>query len=660
MKDNTFVFSTMKDLCESLNIYRDKYYNSDNPIVSDQIYDELFDKLEQLEKATGVVFANSPTRTVGYSILEGKEKVNHPFPLLSMQKTKDIKEFSKYFKGKPFVLSLKLDGLTTELLYEGGELVEASTRGNGEIGENITELVKHYTNVPLKIPFTKKLRIVGESIIKLDDFERINAPLSEEERYANPRNLVSGSLGLLDTKEFSKRKVRWYCFNVLENEEINEGINEGIKNKSYFESLERIRSFGFDICPSSLINDEEQLEEKIIFLTEMATRLKIGIDGLVGRFDDLEYGGSLGTTSHHPLDSIAYKFYDETYETILRGIEWQTSKDGRLFPKAVFDTVIIDGAEVSFATLHNIRYIRELKLGIGDKILVSKRNQIIPAVEKNLTCSDTYKLPENCPSCGHDLRLITLANTDYLICDNTGECRAQKSQFFKRLVSREALNIEGVAESTIDTLLEKEVLDTPKDLWDYVNIKSCLEKIEGFGEKSINNIITNLEKAKNTTLSNFIYSLSIPLIGKVASRTIDDYFKGDIETFLSEGDSFDYTKLNDFGGSMDISIKSFLRDNKEWIRELANLLNFTTKNNNIHNDFLEGKVFCVTGSFKTLSRKDIEKIIVEGGGKLTGSVSKNTDFLLTNDKESGSSKNLKARELGTPILNEKEFLSKIL
>lgn len=650
MKDKEFIFKTMKDLCKKLNVYRNEYYNSGQPLVSDQTYDDLYDKLEELEKATGVVFANSPTRTVGYSILEGKEKVKHPFPLLSMQKTKDIKEFGDYFKGKMFVFSLKLDGLTTELLYEEGHLRQASTRGNGEVGEDITELVQFYTNIPLSIPFTKKLRIVGESIIKLDDFEALNDSLSETERYANARNLVSGSLGLLDTQEFEKRKVNWFGFNVLE--------AEGKTLTRYSECLKFLGSLGFDVCPHVVIRNND-IEEEVERLCENAKYLKIGIDGLVGKFEDLEYGKSLGTTSHHPLDSMAFKFYDETFETILRGIEWQTSKDGRLFPRAMFDTVVIDGAEVSFATLHNIRYIKELKLGEGDKILVSKRNQIIPAIEKNLTCSNTYTLPTRCPSCGHDLRLITISNTDYLICENSGECRAQKSQFFKRLVSRDALNVEGVSEATIDVLLEKDVLDTPKDLWDYTHIKSCLKTVEGFGEKSISNIILGLEKARNTTLSNFIYALSIPLIGKVASRTIGEYFNGDIKDFLDKGETFEYTKLNDFGDSMNKSIKNFLKANKLWIKDLADILNFSTTEEVAHNDFLEGKTFCVTGSFNTLSRKDIEKLIVEGGGKLTGSVSKNTDFLLTNDKESGSSKNNKAKELGTPILSEEEFFGAI-
>lgn len=651
MKDNDFVFSTMKEICDTLNDYRDKYYNSDQPAVSDSNYDALFDKLVELERATGVVYANSPTRTVGYPILEGKKKVKHPYPLLSMQKTKDLKKFGEYFKGKHFLLSFKLDGLTTELLYNEGKLVQASTRGNGKVGEDITDFIPYYTNIPLTIPFKGKLRVVGESIIRLDDFEKINEPLPVSEKYSNARNLVSGSLGLLDTKEFAKRKVRWFCFNVLE--------YEGVKEKSLFDLLAKIRSLGFEICPHSLITDLNHLKEEVGFLTEAAIYCRMGIDGLVGRFDNLEYGKELGVTSHHPLDSIAYKFYDETYETTLREIEWQTSKDGRLFPKAVFDTVTIDGADIGFATLHNIRYIQELKLGVGDKILVSKRNQVIPAVEKNLTRSNTYRLPTVCPSCGNKLSKINIGNTDYLICDNTGECRAQKAQFFKRLVSRDGLNIEGLSEATIGVLLTKEILDTPKDLWDYVTIKDTLSKVGGFGEKSINNLIQSLEKAKDTTISNFVYALSIPLIGRIASRTIDEYFEGDIDRFMMVCDTFDYSKLRDFGKAMSESIVKFFNNNKGWVEELRKVLKFSQNGEKVYNSFLKDRVFCVTGAFETMSRKEIEKIIVEGGGKLTGSVSKNTDYLLTNDKMSGSSKNVKARELGTPILNEKEFLTRI-
>ena len=651
MKDNDFIFNTMKEICDTLNYYRDTYYNGGNAVSSDSNYDALFDKLVELERVTGVVYANSPTRTVGYPILEGKKKVKHPFPLLSMQKTKDLNKFGEYFKRKKFVLSFKLDGMTTELLYQDGRLVQASTRGNGKVGEDITELIPYYANIPLNIPFKGHLRIVGESIIRLDDFEEINAPLPEAEKYANARNLVSGSLGLLDTKEFAQRKVRWFCFNVLE--------YEGVKENSLFDLLAKIRSLGFEVCPHSLITDPNHLKEEVGFLTETAIYSKLGIDGLVGRFDDLKYGESLGVTSHHPLDSMAYKFYDATYETTLRGIEWQTSKDGRLFPRAVFDTVTIDGTDVNFATLHNIKYIQELKLGVGDRILISKRNQIIPAVEKNLTRSNTYRFPIVCPSCGNKLRNINIGNTDYLICDNTGECRAQKAQFFKRLVSRDGLNVEGISEATIDVLLSKEILDTPKDLWDYVTIKETLSKIGGFGEKSINNIIQSLEKAKNTTLSNFIYALSIPLIGRVASREIEEHFEGNADEFLRVCETFDYTTLKDFGKTMSDSITKFFFNNIVWVEELKKVLKFSQFEKTTQNAFLSGKVFCVTGTFETLSRKDIEKIIVEGGGKLTGSVSKNTDYLLTNDKLSGSSKNIKARELGTPILNEREFLSRI-
>lgn len=646
MKDNAK--DIIKELCEKLNEYRDAYYNTSSPLVEDGVYDTLYDKLILLEKETGIVYANSPTQTVGYPILKDKKKVNHVFPLLSMDKTKDIDEFKKFFSGRRYVLSLKLDGLTTELFYEDGALKEASTRGNGLVGEEITDFLNYFTNVPVKIPFRGKLRLVGESIIHLDDFEKINAPLPKEEQYANARNLVSGSFGLLDTVEFAKRKVSWYCFNVLE--------IEGVELRSLADSLDYVKEMGFEICPRIIRNCTEETENEIEFLKEVATFNKLGIDGIVGRFDDMEYGKSLGVTAHHPLDSLAFKFYDELHETILRDIEWKTSKDGRMFPRAVFDTVTIDGTEVNFATLHNIRYIRELELGIGDTIMVSKRNQIIPAVEENITRSNTYELPRICTSCGKDVHITTIGNTEYLVCHNTMDCKAQKVQFFKRLVSRDALNIDGVSEATIETLIEGKALNRPKDLWNFERIKEVLSKTDGFGEKSIENLIGSLTKARETHLSNFIYSLSIPLIGKVASKTIADFFRGDFESFLNLGERTNFVTLKDFGPTMAESMEGFFKEEIDWVKELAKEMIFIKEETKEANDFINGKVFCVTGAFSKFTRKELEKIITDGGGRLTGSVTSKTNYLLTNDKESGSSKNIKAKELGTPILNEEEFL----
>lgn len=649
MKDSTK--DLIKELCEKLNYYRDAYYNSGTPVIEDRVYDALYDKLILLEKESGIVFANSPTRTVGYPVLEDKDKVTHVFRLLSMDKTKDIEEFKKFFKGKKHILSLKLDGLTTELLYEGGTLKQASTRGNGLVGEDITQYLNYFTNVPINIPFKGKLRLVGESVIHLDDFEKINEPLPEEERYANARNLVGGSFGLLDTSEFAKRRVSWYCFNVLEAEEM--------ELKSLSDTLDNIKEFGFAVCPKIVRSCVEHEEDEMEFLKDVANFNKLGIDGIVGRFDDIEYGKSLGVTSHHPLDSLAFKFYDELHETVLRDIEWNTSKDGRLFPRAVFDTVTIDGTEVSYATLHNIRYIKELELGIGDTIMVSKRNQIIPAVEDNITRSNTYVLPTKCPSCGNNIHSTTIGNTDYLVCHNSMECKAQKVQFFKRLVSRDALNIDGLSEATLETLIEANVLKEPKDLWNFNLITDTLINITGFGEKSIENLINSLSKAREVYLNNFIYALSIPLIGRVASKTIADYFQGDFESFLRNGKDTDYINLKDFGPSMAESMKYFFEENIDWIESLGSELVFLREETKEANDFIKDKAFCVTGAFVSLTRKQIEKIIVDGGGRLTGSVTSKTDYLLTNDKESGSSKNLKAKELGTPILNEEEFLMKV-
>ena len=643
----------IKELVEKLNKYRDAYYNHNTQLVTDEIYDSLFDTLQQLEKEHGIIFSNSPTQTVGYEVQSKLNKVKHDHAMLSLDKTKEVGEIVKFANSKSVVAMLKMDGLTCSLSYDKyGNLVKAETRGDGEIGEDILKNAFAITNIPLRInnggiPIT----IDGEVIITLNDFNQINEGLSEDEKYSHPRNLASGSIRQLDTKITAERKLKFIAWRII----------DGFKG-TLSGSLKYAMDLGFDIVPYVTHKETDGVEEynkNIEYLQKWAKRKSYPIDGLVYSYNDIEYGKSLGMTGHHPLHSIAFKFYDDCYKTILRDIEWSTSRTGQVNPVAVFDEVDLDGALTTRATLHNVSIMKELQLGIGDTITVFRANQVIPKVNSNLTKSNTYVFPTICPCCGEPLELRKDGIAEVLYCTND-KCSAKMLSQFVHFVSKPAMNIDGLSESTLEKFIDKGFIKSYADIYKLNHYENEIISMDGFGKRSYEKLISSINNSRNVKLENLIVALGIPLIGKTASKAISKHFKGDLNAFLKAmQDNMDFTVLEDFGDAMNLSLytsSKIFENNLDLFEELSIIKEEVVI---VEDDFINGKTFCVTGSFNSMKRSDIEKIITDRGGKLSGSVSKKTSYLLTNDADSGSSKAVKAKELNIPIMSEEEFINKI-
>lgn len=634
-----------------LNKYRDEYYNKNSPSVSDQEYDKLFDKLKLLEEESGFVMANSPTQTVGFSVLSDLKKVKHPYQLLSLDKTKDNNVIKKFIGDKPVIIMHKLDGLTTELLYENGFLIQASTRGDGDIGEDITHNAKTFKNIPLKIPYNDRLRIVGESVILIKDFEKINNNLPDEEKYKTPRNLVSGSVRQLDSEICSQREVNFFAFNVL----------EGLDNiKFFYERLLKLEEYGFESCAAINLKSGFTIEEYENSMRECAETLGFPIDGLVFAFDDVDYGKSLGKTGHHYNYAMAYKFEDETAETTLVDIEWSIGKTGTLTPVAVFETVELDGTDVSRASLHNVSIMEQLQLGIGDRIIVAKANMIIPQIVDNITKSNTYTTIIKCPECGHATQVFQENNSKILVCTNEN-CDGKLLQRISHFVSKAAMNIDGLSEATIEKFMQIGILHSLDDIFTLYKYKKEICSIDGFGERSYNNLYKAIEDSKKSVkLENFLYSLNIDNIGRSASKAISNKVFGSWNEFINMIDSrYDWTSLNDFGQKMNDSIYEFF-DNKSKMSEINALLRniiipeqeATTVSSSP--SLFYGKTIVITGSFDNYDRSDIRSMIESVGGKVTDSVSKNTDYLIVG-KNAGS-KLAKVQSLGVKTLDEKDYI----
>lgn len=639
----------MQNLIKQLNRYRDEYYNDNCPSVSDAEYDALFDKLTALETETGLKYSNSPTQSVGYAPVEGLKKVKHSHPMLSLDKTKSVNELREFIGQKAVCLMWKLDGLTISLHYSGGELIGAETRGDGEVGEDVLHTVKAFANIPLHIDYMGDLVVDGEAIITYDDFEKYNAGLSEDERAKNPRNLAAGSVRQLNPKITKQRNVKffaWKCVKGCDN------ITSQCLRLSFLSQL------GFDITKYTGIF---KVEDDIQRLKQSAIEKHIPIDGLVAMYDNIAYGESLGMTGHHPKHSLAFKFTDEEYETVLRNIEWDVSRTGLVNPTAVFDPVVIDGCTIARATLHNISYIEALELGINDKILVIKCNEIIPKVVDNLTRSGSYKIPVLCPCC-HSKLLINNANgSKTLRCPNEN-CDGKIIDKLTHFVSKKAMNIDGLSEATIKKFYEKGWLRRYCDIYHLDDYKDEIMSMDGFGEKSWNKLWDSIEKSKNVKLSNYLVALSIPLVGTAAAKTISKYFNGDYNAFFKAARSnFDFTQLEDFGNELNKTLYDW--GNKISVSDviLSKHLNFEKGENNIvkSNDFCAGKSFVITGKLENFTREGIKDFIEQHGGKVVGSVSSKCDYLINNDVNSASSKNKKAKELNIPIISEKEFLRKV-
>ena len=648
----------IKELTSLLNKYRDKYYNYSESLVSDAEYDKLFDELRELEAEEHFVLANSPTQTVGYEIVDSLKKVKHDHLMLSLDKTKSCQDLLDFAENREVALSMKLDGLTMSVKYENGKLVSAETRGNGIEGTDVLNNAKVMKNLPLTIDSKETLVIDGECIILRDDFERINAELPDGEQYATQRNLASGSLSLLDNKITSQRGLQFWAWSLIEG-----------TTGSFRKDMKKLQSLGFTIVPYNYFNgnnvDLYGIEDLTIKLKQTADKKGIPIDGCVITYDDIAYGLSLGNTGHHFRKSLAFKYEDETAGTILRDIEWAVGKTGVITPTAVFDSVILDNTEVSRASVHNISIIKSLGLRKNCSIKVFKANMIIPQI---LSCEDDgdadFEIPKTCPCCGKPTTTkISESGAETLWCENS-DCPEKNLAKFVQFVSKPAMNIDGLSEATLKRFIDAGYVKKYADLYHLDKYKNEIIEMDGFGEKSYNKLIESIEKSRHVKLENLLVALSIPLIGKTASKTIVkslDEATWDEFIILFET-NFDFTNLEDFGKAMNDSLWDWYRsvDDDGLDYGLVSELNFVVEEKTaITNDFIGGKVFVVTGAFNTMKRGDIEKIITDRGGKLSGSVSKKTDFLLTNDADSGSSKAVKAKELGIPIMSEEEFLKRI-
>ena len=655
----------IKELIEKLNNASEAYYKYDKPIMTDKQYDELMDELESLEKEVGIVLSNSPTQKVQGFILDGLKKVSHVKPMLSSNKTKDINEIKEFIGNRSVMASYKLDGLTLVTRYRGGRLVQALTRGNGYEGEDVTEQARMISNLPLTIPFDGELVLRGECVISWDNFNKINESL--EEPYSHPRNLAAGSLRTLDTNITRERKLEYIVF------ELVSGYNFKYRNQSLiyldnlgFTTVERVVKPAIG-CETSICFDGSIICNDVDNIIENMTAEKstYAVDGLIFNYENLDYAKSLGSTSHHPLDMIAFKWANETFETELLDIEWNTTRSGRINPTAIFKPVIIEGSSVSRATVHNVSIMEELKLGKGDTITVYKSNQIIPAIDENLTMSGTFTPPTVCPCCGKPTEIHNDNGSKTLHCTNE-DCKARLISKLTHFVSRDCMNIEGLSEATLEKFIELGWINNFAGIYELYTHEKDMQKLEGFGKKSVDKLLQSIENSKHTDLSHFLNALGIPGCGKSTSKDIAAYCKGDINQFCSYMGSIgasEFININGIGDSLVESINHWYdTDGSDIITELTE--NYITieipeeKKNDSDVD-LSGNTYVITGSLEHFKSRDGLKELIESmGGKVSGSVSAKTTALICN-QDSNSSKSKKAKELGVSIITEREFLDSI-
>ena len=639
----------IKELVEILNKAAKSYYVDAVEIMPNIEYDKLYDELVKLEKETNVVLSNSPTQNVGYETASELPKKAHESPMLSLDKTKSVTELEDWLGDNEALLSWKMDGLTIVLTYRGGELVEAVTRGNGIIGEVITNNAKNFQNVPLKIEYKGELILRGEAVIKYSDFKRINESISDADaKYKNPRNLCSGSVRQLNPAVTRERKVYFNVFNVVKADDID---FENSKAKQF----EWAKNEGFDVVEykftnrASLANDIAEFESRIV-------DNDIPSDGLVLLLDDIALGERLGSTAKFPRNAMAFKWSDERQTTKLKYIEWSPSRTGLINPVAVFEPVELEGTTVSRASLHNVSIFEELMLGVGDEISVYKANMIIPQVYENFTKSNTEKVPKICPACGKDTTIKKDNESKVLLCTNP-DCQVKHIKQYALMASRDALNIDGLSESTLEKFLSKGFIKSDSDLFHLDKFKDEIINMDGFGKRSYEKLISALDEAKNTTVSRFLYSLGISGIGSANAKMIAKYFDNDIDRIISASKD-DLLEIEGIGEVLANSIADFFKSEKniENVESLRKILKFE-KEESGGGDKLSGKVCVITGSLQHFSnRNELKELIEKNGGKVSGSVSSKTNYLINNDTASNSSKNKKAKELGVEIISEEDFL----
>lgn len=644
----------IKELVQKLDQAARAYYQEDREILSNQEYDALYDELVALEEETGIVLAGSPTHKVGYEVLSELEKVPHESRMLSLDKTKSPESLADWLGDQEGILSWKMDGLTVVLTYRDGQLDRAVTRGNGEIGEVITNNAKVFRNLPSKIPFTGELVLRGEAVIKYSDFNRINESIADvDARYKNPRNLCSGSVRQLNNEITAKRNVFFFAFSLV-SAQGREAIN------SVKENMIWLQEQGFEIVPFEMVNASNIVDMIKIFSDKIAEN-DFPSDGLVLIYDDIAYGSSLGTTAKFPRNAIAFKWADEEAETVLQYIEWSPSRTGLINPIAVFDPVELEGTTVSRASLHNLSIMDQLELGEGDTIKVFKANMIIPQLSDNLTRSGNYPLPEHCPACGGPTEVRMDNEVKTLYCSNP-YCSAKKVKLFSHYVSRDAMNIDGLSEMTLTKMIDQGYLAELSDLYTLSQYQEGIMAMEGFGEKSCKKLLAAIETSRQTTLPRFIYALGILNVGASNARLLCDHFQHDFK-LLSAASVEEMVEIDGIGEVIARSIRDYF-DNEHNQMIVEKLLTYLTFEKPLIREESEqnlaGKTFVITGSVEHFkNRKELKEKIESLGGKVTGSVSAKTDFLINNDNTSNSSKNKKAKDLGIAIITEEEFLDMI-
>lgn len=646
----------MKQLIKVLNKASYAYYNQ-VPIMSDYEWDKMYDELETLEYVTGIVLANSPTHNVGYSVADELKEVKHNHPMLSLDKRKSVDELVEFIGDKDCFLSVKADGLTTSLHYIDGKLIGAETRGDGVRGIECLQNVLTMKNVPKEIPYKDELIIDGETIIRWDTFREINDKLPEDKKYKHPRNLVSGSLQLLNSKEAASRNMRFVAWRVI----------KGFKHKTPSEDLFKAKDIGFEIIPilkSPRINQKEELVILLNQIRESADSHNIPYDGAVMAVDDYKIADSMGRTDKFFRHSMAYKYEDELFETVLTDIEWNTSKTGLINPVAIFEPVDLNGAITTRATLHNITYIKDMMLGVGDRIRVYRSNMVIPKVHDSIDKSSNFKIPNKCPICGQPTKIVKENDSEVLMCENP-DCKGKLLGKLVHATSRNALDIENLSESTIEKFINLGWLTSIKDIYYLKCHENEMKTLEGFGKKSVEKLLSSIEKSRNTTLDRFIYSLSIPMIGKTVSKLIAEKVNYSIREFITTMGTKRAVYFSSLDGISDkkiSSIDSYWSKHSDMIYELSKEFTFESPNivlDEIPNT-LQGKTFVVTGSVNHYKNRDeLKADIVSHGGTVVGSVSSKTSYLINNDINSTSSKNQKAKSLNIPIISEEEFLSMI-
>ncbi len=640
----------IKELIKILNKAAAVYYQGKDEIMSNFEYDKLYDELTVLENETGIIMAGSPTQRVGYEVLSELPKEQHPSPMLSLDKTKDVSALAAWLGDNEALLSWKMDGLTIVLTYDDGKMTKAVTRGNGQVGEVITNNAKVFKNIPLNVPFKGHMVLRGEAVISYSEFNRINELLSEEEQYKNPRNLCSGSVRQLNNEITAQRNVEFYAFALVEADGVDFENSQECKMKF-------MEKQGFQVVEYKRVT-AVSLPDEVRYFAEKISSNDFPSDGLVLLLDDIAYGEALGRTAKFPRNAMAFKWADETADTKLLDIEWSASRTGLINPVAIFEPVELEGTTVSRASVHNVSIVRQLQLGIGDTIQVYKANMIIPQIAENLTRSGKIVIPDKCPVCGEPTSIHEEKDVSVLMCDNP-RCLAKKIKSISHFVSRDAMNIDGMSEATIEKLIAHGILHELADLFRLDKHKETIVSLEGFGEKSYEKLVEAAERSRFTNVAKFVYSLGVPNIGLSNAKMICKYFHNDFEK-VRNADVEELVSIDGVGEIIAESFAAFFRDeeNNKIINDLLQIVEFEKEEDNPVGEDMAGINFVITGSVNHFAnRNEVKELIEKRGGKVTGSVTSKTNYLINNDNMSSSSKNKKAKELNIPIITEEEFMN---